>query len=276
MCRSEKVENKDTVDHINNDRTDNRAINLRWATRKEQRKNQSKDGHNGAFKRRVQKICLKTDEVLEVFASSTEAGRSLGKRNAHITQVCQNKRKSAYGFKWAYVPDRECPGEVWKTIPQHPGVEFSTYGRSRDESGVINDYFHLPRTKPYPNIKIDKKKYQRHVLLGDMFIGKPSKEHVYNHKDGNYWNCHIDNLGACTKSENSIHAHASGLVSTTRRVEVTHLVTGKKRTFRSMIHASKEGFGMSANWLCDRVNRNKKITKLVYNDHEIEVFDNNK
>lgn len=34
-------DNKPTVDHINRDRTDNRACNLRWATHREQRDNSS-------------------------------------------------------------------------------------------------------------------------------------------------------------------------------------------------------------------------------------------
>jgi hypothetical protein len=268
--------NKTIVEHINKDTTDNRVINLRWTTRKESRKNQIKTGYKSGFKRKVQKICMKTNNVLETFGSANEAGRSLGVGNGHITQACQGKRKSAYKFKWAYVSDRDCPDEQWKPIPQHPGIQFSTYGRARNEKGIINDYFDLPRVKVYPNIKINGIRYQRHVLLGELFIGKSSKDHVYNHKDGNYWNCHIDNLEACTKSENSIHAHENGLVSTTRRVEVTCLTTGNKRKFRSMIHASQDGFGMSANWLCDRVNRGgKKLSTLVYKTHEIVIFDKN-
>lgn len=263
---------KTTVDHINRMKNDNRAINLRWASHKQQNKNRTKYGRAPAFKRPVQQICPETNKVLRIFESATEAGRHMGnKPNVAITLACQKKRKTAYGFEWAYVHDRECPNEQWKPIPQHPTYQFSTYGRLKNKRGVINDYVKCSRVRTYPIITIQGKSYQRHILLGDLFIGKPSNEHVYNHKDGNKWNCHIDNLEACTRSENIIHAHENGLVSSTNCVEVTCMKTGNKRKFRSMRHASVDGFNKCHSWMYKQTKRKKQST-FEYQGHVIKVI----
>ena len=44
----------------------------------------------------------KTLEILNIFPSQREAERYLNKSGArrHINEVCQGKRKTAYGYKW--------------------------------------------------------------------------------------------------------------------------------------------------------------------------------
>lgn len=52
----------------------------------------------------VQMIDIKSNQVIKIFSSATEAGRSLGKQNgSHISDVCKGKRKTAYGYKWEYL-----------------------------------------------------------------------------------------------------------------------------------------------------------------------------
>lgn len=56
---------------------------------------------------RVSKIILMldkdTEQVLQEFNNANEAARFLGKdRGTHIHDVCQNKRQTAYGYKWKY------------------------------------------------------------------------------------------------------------------------------------------------------------------------------
>ena len=50
----------------------------------------------------VAKIDKDTGEILEVFNSLTEAGKSLGKKPATICQACKEPHRTAYGFKWRY------------------------------------------------------------------------------------------------------------------------------------------------------------------------------
>lgn len=44
-----------------------------------------------------------TNEILNIFTSITEAYKSMNKQHSgHIAEVCQGKRKTAYGYKWKY------------------------------------------------------------------------------------------------------------------------------------------------------------------------------
>lgn len=63
--------------------------------------------HNRANKflcKPVAKIDLNTNEILEIYNSISEAYEQLGKKfSGHIAEVCEHKRKSAYGYSWSYV-----------------------------------------------------------------------------------------------------------------------------------------------------------------------------
>lgn len=56
----------------------------------------------------VAMIDKETKEIIKVFTSTHEAGRYLNKTHQHIQEVCQGKRKSAYGYFWKYLEDYEC------------------------------------------------------------------------------------------------------------------------------------------------------------------------
>jgi HNH endonuclease len=53
--------------------------------------------------------------------------------------------------------------------------------------------------------------YSLHRHVAELFIPNPEKKPVVNHKDGRKYNSRASNLEWSTHSENSIHAHASGL-----------------------------------------------------------------
>ena len=45
-----------------------------------------------------------TDQIINIFPSIEEAKRQLNiKDSSHISEVCQGKRKSAYGFTWEFL-----------------------------------------------------------------------------------------------------------------------------------------------------------------------------
>jgi len=53
-----------------------------------------------------------------------------------------------------------------------------------------------------------------HILVARTFIGKRPKNKEINHKDGDKWNCRLDNLEYVTQSENTIHALKNNLIPT--------------------------------------------------------------
>lgn len=133
------IENKKEIDHINTIRTDNRACNLRWVTRKENANNPltkqklsitftgTKSPHFG--RKRTKETCQKISEALKglpkkkgsdscfaisvhqydeqgnyirTFGSIKDASKENGIPDSNICKVCLGKRKTAGGFIWRY------------------------------------------------------------------------------------------------------------------------------------------------------------------------------
>lgn len=69
------------VNHINEDKADNRAENLEWVQTWKRTKN------------------LTTGEV---FQNAMEAARRYGISHSHICECCNQQRKSAGGYRWAF------------------------------------------------------------------------------------------------------------------------------------------------------------------------------
>lgn len=60
---------------------------------------------NEKLKKRVLMIDKQTNEPIRIFSSVREASKALTGSidgNGHIGQVCRGKRKTAYGYKWAW------------------------------------------------------------------------------------------------------------------------------------------------------------------------------
>ena len=115
-------ENKPTVNHINEDPSDNKLNNLEWATYSEN------NTHNGRAKRVAKKaaatmkangiyteiaeknkIKVYCKEVNQTFDSAADAAIWLNKKYgaADITKCCKNKRETAYNYHWEYANDSE-------------------------------------------------------------------------------------------------------------------------------------------------------------------------
>ena len=105
VCQAfhDNPENKLDVNHINENKTDNRACNLEWSTRTE-------NCNPGSRNERVAKALSKPigqfsldGKLIKVWQSACEARRQTGFDQGYVGAVARGKFKQAYGFIWKYV-----------------------------------------------------------------------------------------------------------------------------------------------------------------------------
>ena len=146
--------------------------------------------------------------------------------------------------------------EIWKDIPGYERIyQASNQGKIRsltrfDRMGrkwygkILKQPINLHN---YPMIRLCKngiqKNFETHRLIARTFIGECLNQNEVNHKDGNHFNNHVDNLEYVTPRENSIHALKTGLrkPSCLKQKEAAS-ITGKrtwKLNFETWINQSK-------------------------------------
>lgn len=99
------LDNLPQVNHIDENKTNNCAINLEWCS--------SEYNHNyGTHNKRVAEsqtndpkrskrvLCIETGVI---YPSTKQVERELGFANSNISAVCLGKRKRAYGYTWRFI-----------------------------------------------------------------------------------------------------------------------------------------------------------------------------
>lgn len=98
-------QNKPQIDHINGDKNDNSAWNLRWATQLENQRNPITREKRFNNPKTSTLVCQYTldGELVKIWSSLHEAERS-GFGRKEIKKCCLGLLKQHKGYKWSYIP----------------------------------------------------------------------------------------------------------------------------------------------------------------------------
>jgi len=203
---------KETIDHIDRNPSNNNKSNLRGATQSEQNLNQTRNSEIRG--RAVYQLDIKTTEILAKYISITQATKAVNlKSSTNISDVCKGKRKTSAGYKWKYADIIiELPGEIFKPLNMYADLthlEVSNYGRIRH----INDKHLKHQHLGADYYRIATPDYRVHILVARAFLGERPKGYIINHIDGNKLNNCLENLEYRTQSYNIYHANKLGLVA---------------------------------------------------------------
>lgn len=105
-------DNKDVVNHIDGNPSNNKLSNLEWATYSEDKQHAVNTGliHSGGNNYNAKSINQYTLNgiFIKTWESMMDIKRDLGIDNRYVSAVCRNKQKTACGFKWKYnIKDKE-------------------------------------------------------------------------------------------------------------------------------------------------------------------------
>lgn len=189
------------VNHINEDKLDNRVENLEWCTQKHNVKHSNKnDGSSRYHTNKVNKYHKDTKEFIETFDSIQSAAESIGLSRHSITKVCKGQNPSAGGFFWKYVDeivDIKDENEEFKEINNYPNYLISNLGNvksvimKRNLKPVINR-----NGQQYVTLCKERKKKNMYIqqLVALHFIENVDNKKYVRHIDGDKLNNKVDNL----------------------------------------------------------------------------------
>ena len=98
--------NLTTVNHINEDKRDNRAVNLEWMSIADNDNHGTRNERMADTKSKSPVERISSDGTIVIYKGVKDAWRKTGINRSSISLCCKNIRKTAGGYKWRYCNER--------------------------------------------------------------------------------------------------------------------------------------------------------------------------
>lgn len=241
QCFLPNPESHATVDHINQDKHDNRLSNLRWASNSEQMKNR-RTAHT-IRGRSIHQLTLE-GAVVRRWSTAAEIRRQLKFEILHGLKTGKPVKGYIWQYADVYVPT---PDEVWRQLPldTKKPVYASSCGKLKIEwrhgmyrlirSAQGGGYMRMPLRMRDGTQKL----FFLHRLVALTFLSTQSLDCIVNHKDGNKLNNAVENLEYVTYKENSAHALNTGLITVCKSVQQLDMLGNIVGEFTSISEAAR-------------------------------------
>lgn len=161
------------------------------------------------------------NNLIKEYKSIAEAARTVGVSEATIGYCCNNKRKTARGYKWSFEKNNQVVEKdelTWKTIKDHDRYEISNEGTVRAKEKVIEQrkkngelYKRIIPSKiihacidseGYYAVSLDNMHYRIHRLIYEAFIGEIPNGLEIDHINRDRTDYTLSNLRLVSKKEN--------------------------------------------------------------------------
>lgn len=174
------------VVHIDGDKSNNRADNLRWAEVTDDMKSGRKKKSKPVIARRVGEVAWSLR-----FASIEAAAAELGLHRQNIGSCCNSRIRSSGGYQFRF-PAKRAPEETWRPLGLGTGAWVSSLGGFRTDAAGVEQEFAEDGSSSF---RVENVRYSMASAVALAFeLPRKLGETEIHHIDGDVSNNRVENL----------------------------------------------------------------------------------